>query len=109
MVRRSPEVNGRNDYAALGQTAIHYFVGGPVAVGPHPAVNVDQGRKRPCSRRLVDPNGQPVLVLQFLDANLKSIFWVVFDHCSIFYKELDLADHFLTVLPSMMDELILGR
>jgi hypothetical protein len=102
MVRRLPEVNGRNDYAALGQTAIHYFVGGPVAVGPHPAVNVDQGRKRPCSRRLVDPNGQPVLVLQLLDANLKSIFWVVFDHCSIFYKELDLSDNLLAVLPSMM-------
>ena len=109
MVRRLPEVKGRNDYAALDQAAIHYFVGGAVAVGRHPAVTVDQGRKRPCSRRLVDPNGQPVWVLQLLDANLKFIFWVVFGHRSIFYKELDFSDNLLTVLPSMMDEPIQRR
>jgi hypothetical protein len=86
MVWRLPEVYGRNDHATFGQAAVNYFVGGPVPVGPHPTVNVDQGRKRPRSRRLVDPDGQPILVLQFLDANLTFIFWIVFDHYSILYE-----------------------
>ena len=57
MVRSLPEVKGRNNYAALGQAAIHYFVGGPVAVGPDATMNIDQSWERARSHRLVDSDG----------------------------------------------------